>query len=260
MLDDINLELLNQIVKNLNHEIIGDAMERAIVIQTAIVDPVTRAESENRLDFIRDYARNAAIGWIIYKEPIKVEAALSDNQIWQLLGLMGTLLELNYCFERIEEVTLFTFVNSAPVRFYVNGIFHYITTLFLLDLKQNRHMKLPYPGTVVKVLDPLGLSQLLDPIYKVLNRSFGRETSYGGTILKNRNKQFVHGSFSPENIQDLVEDTNIFDEHQKVRFMQNHWDLYNRLIVLRLQIISILTQQNINPDEFSSDKIYNLSS
>ena len=141
-------------------------------------------------------------------------------------------------FERIEEASFFTFENSAPVRFYINGIFHYISTLFLLDYKRNRKNKLPHPGTVIKVLHPLGLTQLLEPIYQVLDRPFGEDFSYGQTILENRNKQFVHGSFSPENIQDLVDDSRIFDGTQRERFIQNHWDLYDRLILLRLRLLS----------------------
>jgi hypothetical protein len=260
MFDDINLETLNQIATNMNHENIGDSMERGIALQAAITEPLSKAESERCMVIIRKYARDADIGWPIFLVPIKLEVDLSDNQVLQLMGLSGTLLELNYCFERIEEATLFTFPNSAPVRFYVNGLFHYISALFLIDRMDKRHKHLPYPGTVINVLHPIGLSRLLDPVYVVLDRPFGQETSYGGTILKNRNKQFVHGTFSPENIQGLVKDTNIFDEPQKARFMQNHWDLLDRLIVLRLQVISILTQQKINPADFSPDKIYNLSS
>ncbi|HET9906747.1 MAG TPA: hypothetical protein VFQ23_08895, partial [Anaerolineales bacterium] len=144
------------------------------------------------------------------------------------------------------------------VRFYVNGIFHYVSTLFLLDYKRNRKNKLPNPGTIIKVLYPLGLSQLLDPIYQVLDRPFGENLSYGRTILENRNKQFVHGSFSPENVRSLVTDSNIFDDIQRKQFIRNHWDLYDRLILLRLRLLSIMTALNVSFDKYPPQKIFHI--
>jgi hypothetical protein len=83
------------------------------------------------------------------------ELKLSELQIWQLIGIVGTLREYSYSIERVEEVSLFTFENSAPVRFYINGIFHYLTALFLLDREENKRKTLPRPGTVIKVGSPV---------------------------------------------------------------------------------------------------------
>ena len=254
-LDGTHLAELLQTVNNISHDNIGDSMVRAVVIRSAM-GPVAKAETNAILSRIRDFSRKADIGWKIFEKPVMPNSSLTDTQIWQLIGIVGTLSELNFCFEKVEEASFFTFENSAPVRFYVNGIFHYLAALFLLDIKGNKKSNLPRPGTVIKALHPIGLEKLLDPIYQVFDCPFGAELNYGRTVLSIRNKQFVHGSFSPENIQRIVKDSSIFDQTQRIRFMENHWDLYDRLIILRLQLMSIITLQNIDLDDFSPSKIY----
>jgi hypothetical protein len=128
--------------------------------------------------------------------------------------------------------------------------------MFLLDYKDSKKKGLPRPGTLIKVLHPLGLGDLLNPIYKVLDRSFEKKFSYGQTILKLRNKHFVHGSFSPESIKDLVVDSSIFDPKQRDVFVTYHLDLYSRLAILRLQIISILNNSGVDLEKISPNEIY----
>ncbi len=233
-------------------------MIRASQIGSIIADPVIKARADMVLDRIRNFAREADIGWKIFEYPIEPDIKLTEMQTWQLMAIVGTLLEFNYAFERVEEASLFTFENSAPVRYYVNGIFHYLTALFLLDAKDNQKRGFSRPGNIIKVLQPMGLGHLLNPIYQVFDRPFGEEMSYGGTVLSIRNKGFVHGSFSPENIRKTVKDSNIFNEAQRIRFIQSHWDLFDHLIVLRLQLISVLTLANITFDNFSPSKLYHL--
>ncbi len=258
MLDNIHLRELLLVSNNLTPDNVGDSMMRAVVLKAAIADPVGKARADQIIERIRAYARSADIGWTIFQQPIELKKKLTEVNIWQLIGVAGTLFDLNYCFERIEEASILTFENSAPVRFYLNGIFHYATALFLLDAKRNFEKGLPRPGTIIKALHPMGLGELLNPIYQVFDRPLGETMSYGDTILRNRNRQFVHGSFSPENIKDLVKDTDIFNENQRLRFVEYHRDLNDRVIMLRLQLTSILTRQDIDMTEFSPSKIYHL--
>jgi hypothetical protein len=258
MFDDAHVSDLLQISNSISRDNIGDAMFRASLMRSIIVDPATKIKAEEILNRIRNFAREADIGWKIFENPILPNITLTEMQTWQIMAIVGTLLELNYSFERVEEASMFTFENSAPVRFYVNGIFHYLATLFLLDAKDNQKRGFPRPGTLIKVLKPIGLGNLLNPIYQVLDRLFGAEMTYGQTILSIRNKGFVHGSFSPENIKKTVIDSHIFNELQRIRFVQNHWDLFDRLIILRLQLISILTLMSISLDDFSPSKLYHL--
>jgi hypothetical protein len=104
----------------------------------------------------------------------------------------------------------------------------------------------------------MGLEGFLEPVYKIFDRQFGEEKTYGETILAVRNKQFVHGSFSPENVQRVVKDSHIFDELQRARFVQNHWDLFDQLVILRLKLISTVAYSNISPDDFSPSKLFHL--
>jgi len=249
---------LIQIGETLTQDNVGDAMLRAVVIKALITNPDNLVVSDRIMEMIRGFARGADIGWRVFEQPIMPTRSLADIQVWQLIGIVNILMEINYCFERIEEASFFTFENSAPVRFYINGIFHYVSALFLLDYKDNKNKNFPHPGTMVKVLHPLELTQLLDPVYQVLNRPFGKNLTYGRTILENRNKQFVHGSFSPENIKNLVDDSNIFDNMQRERFIQNHWDLYDRLILLRLRLLSILTALDVNFDKYPPQKLFHI--
>jgi len=258
MFDDSHLNDLMQISNSLSRDNVGDSMLRASQIGSIIDDPVIKARADTLLDKIRDFARGADIGWKIFENPIAPHIKLTEMQTWQLMALVGTLLEVNYAFERVEEASFFTFENSAPVRYYVNGIFHYLTALFLLDAKDSQKKGFSRPGTVIKVMQPMGLRHLLNPIYQVFDRPFGQTKTYGETVLLIRNKGFVHGSFSPENIRNAVKDSNIFDETQRLRFVQNHWDLFDRLIIFRLQLISILTFANATLDDFSPSKLYHL--
>jgi len=258
MFDDAHLSDLLQISNSINRDNIGDAMFRASLIRSIIIDPAIKFQAEETLGRIRSFARGADIGWKIFENPILPDISLTEMQTWQIMAIVGTLLELNYSFERVEEASMFTFENSAPVRFYVNGIFHYLATLFLLDAKDNQKKGFSRPGILIKALQPIRLGDLLNPIYQVFDRLFGAEMTYGQTILSIRNKGFVHGSFSPENIEKTVIDSHIFNELQRIRFVQNHWDLFDRLIILRLQLISMLTLMNTSLDDFSPSKLYHL--
>jgi hypothetical protein len=258
MFDTSYLSDLLKISSSLSKDNIGDAMIRASMIRSIIVDPFIKSNADQVLDRIRGFAREADIGWQIFEKATAPNITLDEVQVWQIIAIVGTLVELNYCFERIEEASIFTFENSAPVRFYINGIFHYLATLFLLDAKDNQKKGFSYPGTLVKALQPIGLDDLLKSIYLVLNRPFGEEMTYGETVLAVRNKGFVHGSFSPENIQKTVKDSHIFNEIQRIRFVQNHWDLFDQLVILRLKLISILTLSNISLDDFSPSKLFHL--
>lgn len=258
MLDNSHINILMEISRTLKRDNIGDALVRAVMINSIILDPKAKVNANSIMDRIRSFARGADIGWKVFQEPIKPDISLTELQTLQIMAIIGTLLELNYSFERIEEASLFTFENSAPVRFYINSIFHYITALFLLDKQENTKQGFAYPGTIIKVLQPIGLVDLLHPVYKILNRPFGKEKNYGDTILAVRNKSFVHGNFSPENIRRVAKDSNIFSEEQKFRFINNHWDIFDRLIVLRLQLISILSYLNINSDKFASSNLFHL--
>jgi hypothetical protein len=251
------IELL-QISWALTPENIGDAMERALGTYESMPDSIIRFEADALVQRIRNYARDATHGWRCFSNPVVVASPLKTEAIIQLIGLEASLRDLNYCFERIQEAALLTFENSTPVRFYVNGILHYVTALFLLGLEDNKKAGYSRPGSAIRVLSPLGLANLLDPVYAVLDRPFGKKFSYGETIRRNRNSQFVHGSYSIDDVRDLVSDSDIFNQGQRDKFVRFHLDLNDRLIILRLRIVSLLTSQEIDPEDFTPEELYGL--
>ncbi|MCH7663040.1 MAG: hypothetical protein IH859_04120, partial [Chloroflexi bacterium] len=164
--------------------------------------------------------------------------------------------ELVYCFESAVRGAEITWSRSDSVRFYVNGVLHYLCALFLLDWNRNKKKELPRAGTIIKVLHPIGLDQLVNRIYEIFERKFGDEYTYGETIRQIRNKHIVHGSFSPKNIKELVNDNKIFSLIQQARFVSNHYDLYNQIILLRLRLVSILTAFEVDPSTYSAKTLY----
>ena len=255
----VNVQVIKNLYENVNQDNIGDYLEIALMIQSLIINPFAGIKSEEYLDQIKKYAGQSDIGWRNFQEPILPIIQLSQLNIWQIYSIISSLQELSYCFERIEEAALLTWDRSAPVRFYVNGIFHYISSLFLLGWKDNEEQGLPYPGTVIKVLHPLGLSQLLSNVYEILNRKFGDQYSYGDTIRLIRNRHFVHGKFSPNDIAKVVQDGEIYDELQSTKFANYHREISNQIVLLKLRLISIVSILNIDVNIDLIKKIYGIN-
>ncbi len=244
------LRQLQSLANTSNSDNIGDALVKAIVISSAFADPAKLDDAEIYLSKLRDIARKADVGWRVFKTPPKTSHPITDSEAAQLILINFRLHELIYCYERVEEASALTWARSTPVRFYVNSIFHYISTFFLLDLKRNQKAGLPYPGTVIKVFHPLGCDDLLNPIYQILDTSFGT-TTFRETIRRVRNSQFVHGTFSPNDIKKLVKETRIHEIKQQLLFNSLQWRLFHQIVVLRLKIIALLTDANIDPSTFS---------
>ena len=103
MLDNSHLHELMQISDNLTHDNIGDSMMQAIVIKAAIGNPEILITSDRLLEKLRSFARGADIGWKIFKQPIMPAQELSDIQVQQLNGIVGTLVEINYCSKELKK-------------------------------------------------------------------------------------------------------------------------------------------------------------
>ena len=102
MFDEVHLRELYKISNNLTRENIGDSMAHAVVFRSLIVDPRNKDIADRMMNVIRAFARDVDIvGWVIFEEPIELKHELTDVNIWQLIGIVGVLMDLNYCFERI---------------------------------------------------------------------------------------------------------------------------------------------------------------
>jgi len=244
--DQDKVDKISSLVISTNPANLGNIFEEAVRVRASIKDQIALQFSEIPLRRLREMASRALIGWPLFAKPIIPSRTLSDNEILQLIGLEFALHELGYCCDRLQEAADITWGGSTPTRFYLNGIYYYVTSLFLVDKKKPSHKGLPMGGTVVRVLHPMGLSDFLAPADAILGRQFGKENTLGDAIRILRNTHLVHGDFSPEQLESLVADTEMRDSAQQERLAANIWDLFHEVLLLDLRIAAILTR--LNPD------------
>jgi hypothetical protein len=244
--DQDKVDKISSLVSITNPENLGDIFEEAIRIRATISNEIMLKFSEIPMRKLRALASRAPVGSPLFSTPILPTRTLNDIEILQLIGLEFALHELGYCCERLQDVADITWGGSSPTRFYLNGIYYYVTSLFLVDKTKPNHAGLPMGGTAILALNPLGLSNLLLPVDSILGRRFGRENTFGDAIRKLRNTYLVHGDFSPEQLETLIVDTQMRDPAQQERLAANIWDLFHEVLLIDLRITSILA--NINPD------------
>jgi hypothetical protein len=182
---------------------IGDILLQANQLFEQIEDEVPRHLGEQAMRSIRALAARAQPTDSLFRDPPTLRRRLTDVELLQLLGISSAVYELCYCCERVQEVSEITWGGSAPVRFYLNSIYHYTSSMFLVDANKPSHKGLPMGGTVIRALHPMGSADLLEPVREVLNEPFG-EITFGETMLNLRHSHLVHGDFSPERIEYLV--------------------------------------------------------
>lgn len=240
------VDRISTLVRAVTPDNLGDVFMEVIHIRGKIKDEPALHLSEIPLKQLREMASRAPLGWPLFANPLMPSKTLNDNEILQLIGLEMSLHELGYCCDKLEWAASITSGFSSPSRFYLNGIYYYVTSLFIVDKHKPNHLGLPMGGAVIRVLHPLGLSSLLTPIDTILTRSFSKGNTLRDIIQKRRNKQLVHGDFSPENLEALVVDTEMRDANQQERLASSIWDLFYEILFLDLRIIAILTR--LNPD------------
>ena len=95
-------------------------------------------------------------------------------------------------------------------------------------------------------LHTMGLDSLLKPINIVLDKPLSHNRSFGDAILLFRHSHLVHGNFSPENIEYLVQQTEMRNPKQQMRLSELIWELFNQLVLLDLQIMATLTALKVD--------------
>jgi hypothetical protein len=236
-----HLQQLLDLTLSASPENVGDVYEEALDIAATLSDPFSHHRAEQYISQIRGLAHNADIGWKLFDKAPSVSRSLTNEEIIQMMTLASTLLTFCYGAERLDEASAVTGPDSTPVRFYINSLYHYIASLYLLEKSKD-----PIGGMVYKTLSPLGLAQLLDPIKAVLDEPMD-EISFGETIRKIRNDFLVHGVFSPSDIAPVLCKTRLRDMTQVLRLADLIWELFNRSFVLRLRLISLLTDLKVDP-------------
>jgi len=260
MKNDVNnLSKLSELLVDPSPDNLGDIFEKAVEIRTKI-GTVPKSIAEFQLTKLRGMVSRAELGWKLFSQPLLPTRTLSDIEILQLISVEGALRELCYCCERLEEAAAITWGGSSPTRFYINSIYHYVSSMFLVDTSKKTHKNLPMGGTIIRALAPIGLTELLDPINEVLQQPFGKNINFGDTILLLRHSHLVHGDFSPERIEYLNAQTGIRDALQQQRLADLIWDLFYQLILLDLKLIAVLTTSKPNVIEIINLYLTNLKS
>jgi hypothetical protein len=241
--DGARLESLVDLLEKSSSLPIGDAFNAAIQIFEELEDPVAIHFAEEAMRGLRSVASRAPYDSQLFSNPPTLPREITDLEFIQLDRVGMSLHELCYCCEMVQNSSDKTSGGSTPTRFYLNGIYNYTSSLFLIDTSKPSHKGLPMGGKVILVLYPLGLAEILEPIQSILNEPFG-EITFGEAILKNRHSDLVHGDFSPKRVEYLIDQTHMRDPKQQELFTQLIWRFFHRLIVLYLKITSLLASSD----------------
>ena len=237
--DVVRLGALAKLLENAPASPIGDILLEAIGVYEEIEDPFPRHLAEEAMRGLRSIASRANENSLLFQDPPKLPRELSDIEFLQLYRIEMTIHELCYCCEMVQDAADKTSGGSSPTRFYLNGIYHYTSSLFLVDTSKPSHKGLPMGGTVIKALYPMDLAKLLEPIKNVLDQPLG-EITFGETILNLRHSDLVHGDFSPERVEYIIRQTQMRDPKQREQLAHFIWLFFHRIIVFHLQLLSLI--------------------
>ncbi len=244
--------LLAQIVRlasSARESDIGDSLVSAVGIAARLTGPAAAEVAEGQLHSLRSLAARAQVGWPLFAKPMLPSRGLTDIEVLQLFSVERVLHEFCFACETLEETAALTWGGSTPTRFYLNSIYHYASSLFLIDKSKENHRGLPLGGNVILALHPMGLAQLLDPVNAVLSKPFGNDVTLGDAILRLRHSYLVHGELSPANIEYLVGQTSMRDPRQQALFASLVWQLFHQVIILDLRVVAILSHLRIDIDQ-----------
>jgi hypothetical protein len=233
------LQLIGDLLENTSNRPIGDLLIGATQIFEEIEETLTRYVAEEAMRGIRSLASRADPSTPLFSKPMKMDQSISDLEYLQLMRIQWAIHELCYACEMVQTASIVTWGGSTPTRLYLNAIYHYTSSLFLVDTSKPTHKDLPLGGTVIRALHPLSLDDLLDPIKEILEEPFG-EITYGDAILKLRHSDLVHGDFSPERVEYLVEMTEMRNPMQQEHFAELTWRMFHRLLILNLKLMAYL--------------------
>jgi|GEM_PF-1034404 hypothetical protein len=240
-----DLERIHALLLSADQDNIGDVLLQVLAVRSRISNPLARMTAEPMLASLRRMAAKADLGWRVFATPPLLPRPLDDVEVLQLVSLEWALHELCYACESVELSAATTWGGSTPTRFYLNSIYHYVSSMFLLDTSSPRQKDLPIGGTAIRALHPMGLAALVDPVARILSQPLTPHITLGDTILRLRHSYLVHGDFSPRRIEYLIAQSEMRDPAQNELFATLIWDLFHELILFRLRIMALMTHEGI---------------
>lgn len=162
--DFARLNALLEILKSLKTRPIGDVLTSAIEVFDGIETPMCRELAEGAMRTIRSIASRAQPTDKVFENPPRAPREFTDKELIQLLLISRAIHELCYCCESIQEVTEITWGGSTPTGFYLDSMYHMVSSLFLIDTSKPTHKNLPMGGTAIRALHPMGMGNMLEPI------------------------------------------------------------------------------------------------
>lgn len=252
----MHLSQIMQEVVDVNENNVGDVYVKVARLHSEISDPDEKAFAELIISSkVRSVARDADIGLRIFSEaPVNLRnlSLTSEHQL-MLMTLISNLKIFCYGCERLNEAAEQTRPDSSPVRFYLNSIYHLISSFYLLDKKDMDLLG----GMVYKSLHKTGLDKLLSPIIRLIEAPLGG-TTFGEVIRRIRNRTLVHGTFNPYEIQPTIELGELRNPENVIQLNDYIWDLFNQTFILELKLISILTYANVDINKLLDEVKQNL--
>jgi hypothetical protein len=238
--DNLRIKYLLELLEKSNSNPIGDTLSLALQIFEELEDPVVIQIAEEAMRSLRAIASKAKSNSRLFFNPPKLSRKISDLEFIQLYRVGMALHELCYCIEMVQYSSEIVSSGSTPTRFYLNGVYNYISSLFLIDTGKPSHKNLPMGGKVIRVLYSLNVAEILDPIQSILNETFG-EITFGQAILNYRHSDLVHGDFSPACVEYLIGQTQMRNPNQQELLAQLIWRFFHRAIILYLKVIALLS-------------------
>jgi hypothetical protein len=246
MQDQSRLQELTDLIGKASPDNLLGVFESSTNYLYQIEDPFSRQLAEFPLSNLRSSVFLAEPGLKLSSSPPEPTKELEDIEVLQLFGIERALQELSFAFEMVEFSSAMLGSGSAQSRFYLNSIYHYLSSMFLIDTSKKTHRNLPMGGTIIRALHPLGLSYLLDRILNLTKEPISGNRTFGDTILLLKHSYLVHGTFSPGNVELLVIVTEMRDPDQRELFFGKMWWIFHEIILLRLKILAIFPPQEIN--------------
>lgn len=240
------VDQIDRLFKMANEDNMGDVYIEILNIRQMFHDDLDLLMIENHLSEIRKVVICMPPTAKLFSIPVLPEKEPINDEKLKLISLEFRVNELCYAFHRVEESAGIYGGGSSPTRLYLNSIYFYIYSLFIVDAKKPNHKTMPYGGSAILVLQPLKIDQILEPIMKILGTNLGENETLCTSVQKVRNKFLVHGDFAIDDLEGLVEATKMRDFTNHQFFNSLLWNLFYEVILLDLRLISIFSALEFN--------------